>query len=82
MANWTDRPIYPDVRQVDKVRQAGEQPEIIKVPVVVTNDVVVAKTVDVIVLVVVGAALGIRADKLPIMTAPRRPSGTMPSRSR
>jgi hypothetical protein len=40
---------------VEKARPAGEQPEITKVPVVVTKDVVVAETVAVTVVVVVEA---------------------------
>jgi len=63
---------------VEKATPAGEQPEITKVPVVVTNDVVVAEVVAVIVLVVVGATPKIWANKLTRPTAPRRPSGATP----
>jgi len=76
IANWSDRSVYTDKRQVEKVRQSGEQPETIKVPVVVTNDVLETKVVTVIVFVLV-VVPGLRADKSRL-TAPRRASGIMP----
>ena len=59
------------------MRPAGEQPEIINVAVVVTNDVVVAEVEAVTVVKVVGATPSAWAKMLRRLTAPRRLSGAM-----